>query len=671
MGEIVMPVIGESKTSDEAVSGVVSVASGKLDLSRLDKHESKPFLGRAALVPEDSLVVNPMLSEGIEATFWSRAIFDDRTVAPASYYLLQGRDGASIAWLLDELRSPTCELQLRRATIGSVSPIRFSLQELLNIRILWRPYAEREQLSQKAIDKLTRHAAVLSVEREFAKHRDDLPRLVLTAATFEERLRQFERLVLDHGLIEDGSGYFIEAATQDKASDLFLVRPLGQASVGADTYPTEKIRPQGSPDADRKWRQWYWDNEVDSTVEIFNSLGEPQELPTYVIARTTARFEQNSCPFSGTFLLPDYSTFFEAVDSGREEVLDEYAAATALKHAWDRLNDNVPEASVLLDWCRKVYRPAVALKVLRGKTVAGVYLLFGADQLLEPSTAYMRLEALGRQLADLLGQPGEVIDEAARRESLRRLSWMMHQLSGPLMRMDNVLDDLTTFLKRHPDIGEELLPDEKSASTQAAMNSVPITEYSLSSRVGAMADAANEIRRLRYQIRRFKNSQRELELVSMNMMQILDGVARRAKEQVQNLDVSLEGARGVFVSVDREIIDAALGEVINNACREFSSRNVEHPRLRLTLERSKRRVRISVEDNAFPIAGKLIENPFDEDASSYSQQAKGTGLGLAIVRESFHRHGGRCFLRVNINAQGERVDGVTFEAELPMNDQRS
>ncbi|MBT2989939.1 MAG: HAMP domain-containing histidine kinase [Candidatus Thiodiazotropha sp. (ex Ctena orbiculata)] len=666
MSEFVVPVAGEAHASSEAVSGVVSVSSGRAYLSPLEKQENKPFLGRTVIVPEDSVVIKPVLSGGLEATYWSSDIFGEGAAAPASYYFLQGRAGTNIAWLLEDLRSPTCELQLRRASICSLSSTRFSLQDLLNLRVLWRPRAEREQLSQKAFDQLTRRAALLKAERKITEHKEDFPRLVLTAATFEERLRQFERLVLDHGLVGEGGGYFVEAATQDKTSDLFLIRPLDQSSTGTGTYPREQVKPQDSPEANRIWRQWYWDNGVDSAVEIFNSLGEPKELPAYLVARTTARFEQDSCPVSGKFLLPDYSTFFEAVEANRDDELDKNAAAIAFARAWDRLNGDVPEADVLLEWSRKVYRPAVSIKVLRGKTVAGVYLFFGSDQLFEPDNAYIRLEALGRRLADLLGQPGEVIDEAARRESLRRLSWMMHQLSGPLMRMDNVLDDLNVFLMRRPDIGEELLPDEESAGAQAAMNSVPVTEYSLAHRVGAMAEAANEIRRLRYQIRRFKNSQRELELAPLNMKQLLERAANRAKEQIQNLDVSVEAETDVAVNVDEEIIEAALGEVINNACREFASRNVDQPRLRLVMERFQRRVRILIQDNAFPVSGNLIENPFDEDASSYSQQAKGTGLGLAIVRESFHRHGGRCFLQANTGTQGERIEGVTFEAELPI-----
>ena len=138
--------------------------------------------------------------------------------------------------------------------------------------------------------------------------------------------------------------------------------------------------------------------------------------------------------------------------------------------------------------------------------------------------------------------------------------------------MDNVLDDLNTVLKRRPEIAEELLPDEKSAGAQAAMNGVPINEYSLAKRLGTIAEAANDIRRLRYQIRRFKNSQRELVLAPIDAKQVLERAARRAKSQVQNLNVYVEGDAGIILKVDREIVDAALGEVINNACREFVSR---------------------------------------------------------------------------------------------------
>jgi len=97
--------------------------------------------------------------------------------------------------------------------------------------------------------------------------------------------------------------------------------------------------------------------------------------------------------------------------------------------------------------------------------------------------------------------------EAARSESVRRLSWMMHQLGGPLTRIGNVVEELVDFAEANPQMGSTLLPDEQRARARAEMNRLPVEDYTLHARLMKLADAVDEIRRLGYLIRRYKNAQ--------------------------------------------------------------------------------------------------------------------------------------------------------------------
>ena len=99
---------------------------------------------------------------------------------------------------------------------------------------------------------------------------------------------------------------------------------------------------------------------------------------------------------------------------------------------------------------RSVYRPAVALKVLRQGEVAGAYVLLGPDQVENPDGAWALLNGYGERLCDILSQASLTADDAARRESLRRLSWVMHQLNGPIGRATNAVEDLDVLPWKQP-----------------------------------------------------------------------------------------------------------------------------------------------------------------------------------------------------------------------------
>ena len=68
---------------------------------------------------------------------------------------------------------------------------------------------------------------------------------VLTAATFEDRLSQFESYLLDQQVVDARSAFFVEASTTDRSSDLFVVRSLrvsGEDGLSASSHSTTAPR---------------------------------------------------------------------------------------------------------------------------------------------------------------------------------------------------------------------------------------------------------------------------------------------------------------------------------------------------------------------------------------------------------------------------------------------
>lgn len=314
-----------------------------------------------------------------------------------------------------------------------------------------------------------------------------------------------------------------------------------------------------------------------------------------------------------------------------------------------------------------IFRPAVALKVFRPDEVAGVYVLFGPDQVEDPDGARALLAGYGERLSEVLSQPAEIIDDAARRELLRRLSWVMHQLNGPIGRATNAAEDLDAFAKRFPEVATRLIPDEERAKARAEMRGEDLERFTFATRLGELAKAIADIRSLTYQICRLKRAQGDLSKQRCDLAKLLRSTATGCSQQVHGLKLEADGCdEPVIVSGNAESLCEAFTEVLNNACRELREQEAQQPTIALSIYSADGVARLAIRDNALPVRQQLIANPFDEDASTYAKEGRGSGLGLAIVRETFRRHGGSCRLFENRLEDGTREAGVTFDASLPL-----
>lgn len=629
-----------------------------------------------ALLPDECVVVHPLvLRDQIATAFWSSPLMGGAGATHSTAYALVSKGADDIAWLDAALKDRSAGLQLERAAAGGLVPL-VRREDLLNVRIRNLPRSERELLSRRIRQHRSASRQVsLPFETRGTLASLDIERTpptatsqpLLTGATHEERLEQFERIMFEEAITGPGSAFFIHAVRSDERSDAFVVRPVG-FSPPSTRGGVHAVAPTvaDDPDASSLWRDWYWSPAQTPPFAVFNSLQGGVILPSAV---TTALLEATPPSLRATMdlptpKLPSFRDFMEAVEASRDGTVDQDHALNNLGVLWDALNPGHALSPQSFGALRHIFRPALVLRVRREGRPAGAYVLMGPDQFEEPATVAAFLEAQGQRLAAMLEQPSQIAEDAARRESLNRLSWLMHQLAGPLSRIDNVLTEVVDFVDRRPDIGDEFMPDELKARNRAEMTESPLEEFRLRSRLNRLALAVKEIRDLRYQIRLYKNAQGNHSLSAFKVADLLRDVVLAAREQRPELSVELLMDEDLLVDADREKVKAAIGEVISNALREFRSQAVAHPTLRISVERRHDRAQIAFEDNALPANASLISDPFAMDASTYSASGKGSGLGLAIVKETFASHGGRARLELNRSTDGTRRAGVTFVADL-------
>jgi signal transduction histidine kinase len=444
------------------------------------------------------------------------------------------------------------------------------------------------------------------------------------------------------------------------------------------------------------WRQWYWDTSENELTRVFDSFQAEHELPPHLLSRMISKRPRfGDALAEGVFPIPAISVFRDAIALDDDEAVDDEASSMALAEAWgsllERGDDKRPMGKLgeaygidpeeyvsvlagyygfgqdLLDWLRVVYRPALAVKVLKQGEVAGAYILFGDDQLQSTADAHSHLEQLGATLAEVLVPPSELLEEVTRRESLRRLSTIMHEIGRPAGRAKVALDDVAAFLAERHDLAIQLVPNEEEARNRAQLAEEPLSSYSLSTRVEVARKAVDEIRRIIEQTRQLRRVQGdELPQSVVDLGGLLQERIAQAKEGLPGLRVELELTEGIRVNANLETVAFAVDEVLSNACRELRTRQIASPTICLRSRMHGARGWFEISDNGLAADADLPKNVFDEWVTRYAADSQGSGLALAIVRETFRRHGCICTLEENRDDSGHRVPGVTFAASLPL-----
>lgn len=222
-------------TRDSTAGWVATTRDGKVCII---PSQTLQIPGLGITLPDEAVVIGKRLLAGVCCAYWSRKLFDTNGVADSTVRVLIGRHGESVAWLVHELQQEYCIRQLQRAAHGSITQ-RIALDDLLDVLVPARTVDERDAQGQAVIARCT--ASIQSIVRE------DFERFFLTAATFEDRLSQFEIYVLDKRLVSEGNFFLVEASTSNPDSDLFVVTAVPRSRPRSADRPALSLQPAGNP----------------------------------------------------------------------------------------------------------------------------------------------------------------------------------------------------------------------------------------------------------------------------------------------------------------------------------------------------------------------------------------------------------------------------------------
>jgi hypothetical protein len=273
-------------------------------------------------LPDECVVLDAMVFHGVGALFWSSTIISGEAVATRSSYVLSPTSKRDIAWLEAAFSDPFVVAQLERASLGGLLP-RISVQDLLEVRVpLLQPDKERSA-SELVRRSLARRREGLRLSRDArnqivhgAGASAGVP--LLTAATFEERIEQFERVLMEREIATPGTAFFIQAARDDQESDLFIPRSIGWRG-GGSIDPALAPRCNDDESVNRSWRNWYWNVSEGVEYAVFNGIAGGPELPSQLLTRTVAHPAHLAPPFFGTkVIVPGFAEYRAALESSRD-----------------------------------------------------------------------------------------------------------------------------------------------------------------------------------------------------------------------------------------------------------------------------------------------------------------------------------------------------------------
>ncbi|MDM4018187.1 sensor histidine kinase [Roseiconus lacunae] len=640
-------------------------------------------------LPAEAILVARRWASEPSVHYWNESLYSGGGTASPNLWVLASNSGESIAWLERELSSEIGLRQLQRAGIGSVHNM-LSSDLLLDIQVRRRDIDERRALNEVLLRNLRS-------DMYSASYRALRRPIILTGETFEERLREFERFLSEDTLFDSADAFFVEAATRNESSNLFVIRSIGQRDDHSDA--SGEFLDTDTSEVDAAWRNWYWSDFDENPYRIFNSLLFPEfRLPNHLLTRTTAArlsfapegelgrfgvpgFEAFASAFDDSFDLTGEFSESEFADNWLEsnEQLGLTAEIESLCEQFGVPSEEVGQlardngfVSQLGVWATATYRPALAVRVIREQRIAGAYLLFGSPQTSAANESYGWLDDMGMAFQEILSPPPQIVEEAARRESLRRLSWLMHQINSPVGKARRALQDIHEFLQHQPTLAEQLVPDKETVQKrlQTRQNADP-SRFTLASRLAHAMKQIEDVRRVAYQVKRLKRVQGELPHREFDLIPLLRERIHTCAEGNVGLDVDVDLPKSLQVTGNAESIREAIEEVLHNACREMAEHHVTKSTIVVRTWVDDSHVHFSISDNGLPAGATLMNDPFEEDASTYAKKGRGSGLGLAIVRETFAAHGGDCSLTENYDGDGERISGVTFSASMSITTRRN
>jgi signal transduction histidine kinase len=668
------------RTENDDASDVTWKVSAPNGITRSfpDPASDESFRTHKAVLPDQALLVTRTWFGEPKVIYWDSKVHHGKGAVDSSFFVLVSRTGESIAWLHKALMSECGLLQLKRYSVGSTIHS-ITASDLLDMKIQIPTEQERARMGRLVLDAEQQASTALRT-RSLSKS------TILTGRTQEERLNEFETLLFRELHFSPTDVYFVEPATRNRGSDLFAVRRLD----GRQSPAATSLVPQEVQLVSERWRNWFWDSDLQSSHRVFNSLSLDAPLPAYLLLHLTPDIPSAITEKVVVRLLPDFTTFRDAIldslsaDVGVEDSLwasewcalqEDFASTVDRDRAVKPSSPSEARSSSasidfafeqdLFEWSRRIYRPVLAVKIRHDNDIIGAYLIVGDDQVYNREPAFARLDDLGVELTEILQPTSSTTDEVLRRESLRRMNDIMHRLNGPLLNATDALGDIREFLDDHPRIAVMLVPNEEQAMAMAEMNrDSSAVGYQLSSRFEVLSAAIEQIRGLSTQVKTLARIEERLSLTDVRLAELERALSQYSTSVRPSFSYEGKAHPELHVIADRDLVIVALSRVLDNAIRELQEKNTDLPQITVTFGATDDDVRIQVEDNALPADEWLPENVFDERVSKYFTSNKGSGFGLMSVYRIFQRHGRSVSLKENFDSAGERQPGVTFTATL-------
>lgn len=657
-----------------------SVEGTSTSLRILESEQPEVPAPGSLILPDRAIILHLAPKSPLAVEYWDSSVYQGGGSAGPDLLVVTASSSADPAWIAWELRTnEIVALQIDRARHGTIIP-RVDRSLLFS---LWLPLPRREQQIEygNTVRGVIRENQSLARAQKLIKAaRRNQRDFVVTGATLQDRLRQFENYLIEEKWFSAGSLFSVDTGD---GNPKFNVRPIGRAPKLSGITP---ISPE-TAESD-EWSEWC--STTERPWRLFNSLLHTEDLPHGILAQIVANTEFNTASFDlrlvalpvfnvwrqvyravwdlqGTLNPSDWSQLLEIwrpFFGGPPKSNSEKKAAYD-DHSYFEKGDR-PESS-LIAAIRQISRPILALKAVYEGKVARVFLIVGQDQADDPLHAAALLEGYASILSESLNRATHFAVEAAQKESMRRLSWLRHHLNGPLGIASNALDDIKVFLNHNPEIAKQLVPNSDVANKMAARPGRSIGQYTLHARLSILEREITNLKGLSDRIKQLS----EIDAIDLtavvDVAALLRERAEERRELVAGLVVDNNACKSpVLVVGNPGYLGDAFNELLFNACREFREYASAEPAIAISAMAIGDNAIIIINDNALPAREHMPGNPFGEGVSKYRGAAGGTGLGLTIVREIAAIHGGRCLLEENRAPDLSRIPGVTFTMTLPL-----
>ncbi len=251
----------------------------------------------------------------------------------------------------------------------------------------------------------------------------------------------------------------------------------------------------------------------------------------------------------------------------------------------------------------------------------------------KPVNTYVETRLITDAFKELLGRM-KVLDDS-RREFVANVS---HELKTPMTSMKVLAESISGMGDAPIELYEEFFND-----------------------ITVEIDRENKIITDLLTLVKMDKTTAELVAENIDIAELLELVLKRLRPLARKKDVELvlECIRPVTAEVDEVKMNLIFTNLIENAIKY----NVEHGRVKVTLDADHKDFTVSISDTGIGIpkedADHIYERFYRID-KSHAKEIGGTGLGLAITKSAIMMHRG------TISLESEPNEGSTFVVKIPL-----